>query len=83
MRTFQIGPYTEASQRIKNHLLRKSQELKQLINDATFGAYATQAQESLAKICFNLCLIEAKMEDALKTIKELQLQLPDEGMLVE
>lgn len=55
----------EANQRIKNHLLRKNQEVKHLINDATFGSYAILARSSLSKISFNLGQIELKMNQSL------------------
>lgn len=58
----------DASQRIKNHLVKKAREVDQLINDATFGPYATLARGCLGKINYNLGQIEGKMMEALRVI---------------
>ena len=49
-----IEPYLQANQRIKNHILRKGHQVKQLLSDAIFIPYATLAFGCLSKISFNL-----------------------------
>lgn len=70
----------DASHRIKNHLVKKAQEVKQLINDATFGSYATTARTCLSKISYRLGQIEVKMLEALRFIEEAQRAKIDEKM---
>lgn len=70
----------DASQRIKNHLVKKGQEVKQLINDATFGCYATSARACLTKINYSLGQIELKMLQALKLIEQAQSSIADEEL---
>jgi len=67
-----IEPYLEANTRIKNHILRKGQQLKQFMNDAIFIPYATLGLACLAKINFNLDKIEKKMQAISRIIFELQ-----------
>jgi hypothetical protein len=69
LRTFKLEPYMDASHRIKNHLVRKAQEVKLLINDASFGPYATLARTCLTKINYSLGQIELKMLEALRLIE--------------
>jgi hypothetical protein len=57
----------DASHRIKNHL-KKAQEVKQLINDDTFGSYATLARGCLTRINYCLGQVEIKMLQALRLI---------------
>ena len=49
-----------------------------LINDASFGPYATLARSCLAKINYSLGAIEVKMMDALRLIEQAQSGTPDE-----
>ena len=52
--SLKIEPYIEANTRIRNHVLRKGLQIKQLMCDAVFLPYATLAMGCLAKINFNL-----------------------------
>jgi hypothetical protein len=56
-----VEPYLEASLRIRNHIVRKAQQMRQLLTDPPIQPYAALAVRSLAKIIYNLTQIEEKL----------------------
>jgi hypothetical protein len=69
IKTLQVDPYLESSERIRNHILSKGQRLKQLISDAIFIPFATLAIGCLAKISFNIEKIEKKIQAIARIVK--------------
>lgn len=56
-----VEPYLEASLRIRNHIVRKAHQMKQLLRDPPLQPYAALAVRCLAKIIYNLTQIEEKL----------------------
>ncbi len=79
--SIKLESYISAGHRIKNHLVKKAQEVKQLINDAAFGPYVTLARACLSKINYSLGQIECKMLEALRRIQDAQRPPSDECMV--
>lgn len=68
------APYIAANTRIKNHLLRKVQQVKLLMSDHRLEAYARNTIQSLASIIRSLASIEQKLEEVGREQKKLTLK---------
>lgn len=72
------APYIAANTRIKNHLLRKAQQVKLLTSDHRFEPYARNTLQSLASIIRSLASIEQKLEEAGREQRESPSKAPTE-----
>lgn len=75
--------YIAANTRIRNHLLRKVQQVKLLTSDHRFETYVRNTLQSLTAIISSLASIEQKLEEAGREQRKSPLKAPREIQMEE